>query len=272
MKTKIIAILLIICTLVMCISSCNQMSDDNNEDLPIQTSQSIEDDDLDQPTNSQSSSDDQSPENNEATNSLALEFYDYSDFLLFGTTGKLDPNKYVNAELLAENYKLPSESFFDFKKMLDLPELSDGWKEEIIIQKSNEFAYYVYSTDKSGNLQTEYSVFVKIKDPPAEERKYAASIIPITQIADMNGQKGRFVYKHESFDALYYTANQAYKFVQLANNNMSVQLIFRSGDLTKEQISEKFGNTVAELFSDDSATLDRALDERLAFIQNNTNK
>ena len=64
MKTKIIAILLIICTLVMCISSCNQMSDENNEDLPIQTSQSIEDDDLDQLTNSQSPSDDQSPENN----------------------------------------------------------------------------------------------------------------------------------------------------------------------------------------------------------------
>ena len=119
MKTKIISIFLIACIFASSMLSCNQTSQANNEGLHFVSQEDQEVSKL--PLNNQNATVEQNPEDNIMSETLYLSFSDYSDFLLFGTKGEIDSNKYVNADIVLKYYKFDFDNFVDVKSLFNFP-------------------------------------------------------------------------------------------------------------------------------------------------------
>jgi len=264
MKTKIIITLLIVCSSVIYLSSCNQPHSNDS----VTDSSAIENTLVDTPM--QSTDPTTNTSSSPIGDTVPLIFNSYEDFLLFATKNEIDSNKYPNADFLLQHYKLNSAAFIDVQKLFNLPKPSSkGWKEEIIMENNYEFRYNVYSTDSSNRLKYEYSITVTYNKNALNRETYHTSITEVNKISDMQGRIGAFVYKTDNYDALYYITNSGYKTFTLFKDNLSIMINFNGGTgtgLTREQINTKCGSVLAGLFAEDTNKVNEALDKMADFV------
>lgn len=226
---------------MLCVTACNKPSDQDKQSDVV-------------------SSEDITEKNTEPmVETIALEFREYSDFLLFALNGELDPNKYQNAAVYLQHFKFESESFIDVKELFKLFDAkSNGWKEQIIIEKRNEYFYSAYSTEEQ---KKEYTITVQYRDESLGDITYHESVVSINQISDMSGKDGSFVYKNDKFDIGYYKEDGRYKFFALCSNDLIIHFNFENEGLSQTQIAEKYDNVVSDLFDDNNETVEKALSD-----------
>ena len=200
---------------------------------------------------------------------VPLIFSDYSDFLLFGSKGEIDISKYPNATIWLQNHEWNVDAFINFKELLDLPdETSKGLTEEIIIEKDNEYTYYVNSKDETNKLKTEYRITIKYDKNLSDKITYQESVAHINSVSDMTERTGSFVYRADSFDVLYYKTEVGYKSVTLVGHNFSIGVHFEGDGLTYPQIASAYGDVISNLFVEDVGVVNQTLYKLSDFILN----
>ena len=210
------------------------------------------------------------PEQTPEYSEIPLIFSDYSDYLLFASKGEIDVSKYPNADIWLQNHEWNVDAFVDFKELLDLPdETSKGRTEEIIIEKDNEYTYYVYTKDETNKLKTEYQITMKYDKSSSNKKAYHESIVHINSVSDMAEHTGSFVYTTASFDVLYYKTEVGYKFVILIDNNFSIGVHFEGDGLTQSQIAAQFGDVLTALVDEDDDVVNQTLTQLSDFVLNN---
>ena len=268
MKHQLLILILIICSMVVCATSCNSFVSSSGVGQSGNETQNHEIDSI----NDQTLIFEQKTEDNTKVDSIPLVFDDYADFILYGTKGELDSSKYSNADILISNYRFNRESFVDIKSLLDLSnELPKGMSEEVVIEKNNEYAYYVYSRDELNRLKTEYRITVKYFDNRSNIA-YNESIVRINNISDMLNRSGTFVYQNKDYDILYNKSGTSYKSISLINSNLSIGVFFEGDGATQSQIAEKCGDVVSKLVSDDTAVLNQTIDRMNDILPNSSSQ
>ena len=268
MKHQLLILILIICSMVICATSCNSFVSSSGVGQSDNETQNYEIDSI----NDQTLIFEQKTEDNTKVDSIPLVFDDYADFILYGTKGELDSSKYSNADILISNYRFNRESFVDIKSLLDLSnELPKGMSEEVVIEKNNEYAYYVYSRDELNRLKTEYRITVKYFDNRSNIA-YNEAIVRINNISDMLNRSGTFVYQNKDYDILYNKSGTSYKSISLINSNLSIGVFFEGDGATQSQIAEKCGDVVSKLVSDDTAVLNQTIDRMNDILPNSSSQ
>ena len=265
---KIMILTLILCGTVICAVACN------NPAPPAQESQSENQpqSSLTDSSDGQTLSPEQNTEKDPSADSVPLVFTDYSDFLLFGTKGELDSAKYPNAEVILANYQLKREAFVDIKGLFDLTsKASKERSEEIVVENSNEYTYYVYSKDQSDKLKTEYRITVKYNGN-SSDTAYKDSIVSIGSISDMQNRTGIFAYRSNGFDVLYSKTETGYKSFTLIGGGLNIGVFFEGDGLTETQIASECGSVMSELLAGDTAILNQALDRMNGFVLGSDSK
>ncbi len=178
-----------------------------------------------------------------STESLPLLFSDYNDFLLFGSKGELDPDKYPYADILLQSYGQNRAARVDFKKMLNLVET--GWRESIVIQDKD---YILYSTAPSGGAYNGYDMDVQYIDHESEKKPLSDNATSIQQPSDIADQAGLFYYQTDDFELLIVKEDSAYRSLTFVHGKIHVTIKFNTNRLwTREAITSYCGTTVAAL-------------------------
>lgn len=264
MKLKMALFTLIACSMVIYATACNPSPSQSLESQYVNEPQ----DTVNEAINDPATLPEHSTENSPIADSIPLVFTDYSDFLLFGSKGELDLDKYPNADMLIHHYQLNRAAFVDIKGLFRLhDDKSQEWSEKIVIVNSNEYTYYVYSKDETDHLKTEYRITVTYDDDLSNKKTYHESIVTIQKMSDMAEHSGSFVFKTDSFDVLYHKTDSGYKSFTLFDGSLCIGVFFDGNGLTEAQIAAKYGSGISDLFADDIGVVGHAVTQMFGFVR-----
>ncbi len=249
MKNHIISILLI-ALLRVTLSACQTPSDpvdDPATDVPSDTAATTVPGRDDSP----------------AAERVALIFYNYEEFVRFAETGDLDENKFEEAAFLKTEFAFVQEMFLDVKDLFDLPDMTKGRSEEIIIQDPYEFMYFVNSDDASGRIKNDFCITVSYEHPSNSSKIVDDPTTAYSVLQDFeslaNAADGTYRLQNENCTMLYYKSDGAYYLLDcLLKDGHCIRISFAGEKLTPSQITSICGETIAALFSGNTETVDNA--------------
>ena len=180
---------------------------------------------------------------------VTLIFYDYSDFVKFGTEGTLDSIKYEDTDFLMSRYSLVDGAFVDIRELLETPVLPQGWTDCVVIDSHNKYHYSLYSTDEAGRKKRELSVFVEYYSNTSDMPE-TRPMESITSVNNLNGIEGEYTIQHNGTTLGYDKNSNGFVSFSVRVDQLSIGFFFDESGMPIDQIQERCGDTIASLFSD----------------------
>lgn len=185
--------------------------------------------------------------NSPAGETVALIFDDYSDFLQFAETGKVDPTKCSMSPSVVSMLALSKNVFIDVKQFFDIPITSDR-SERVVVEYGQTFDYSVCSLDANGKKQLDFSIIVSY----SSETNPGASVAAVQTWEELkNAPSGAHRLQLNNSTMTFGKGDTGFYSCSWFVGTRKIHIRFSGGPLTVAEIEQLCGPKIAALFSCD---------------------